>query len=277
MRDPNPEQVSTKQETLIATLAKRLSGLDWRTWFGLVLTLAWPMLGSFYIRITVGWNAFTVLPADELGNFLEGAFAPLAFLWLVIGYFIQQRELERNTEALSSQLQQIERSAEQAVIQSEKLAESEVHARQETFLTIAENVRRQLGTTVGLLFISSQSAAADGTVTQEEQSALFSRMGQSDPEVFTRRLLELHLTLTDDVSRLALFYGTEVRARHTNNFLFTFERLLARAGAVDADQMIRDSLYGAGHGLLYQIAKRHQSNAPEELRDPARTGTHINM
>jgi hypothetical protein len=277
MRDPNPEQVSTKQETLIATLAKRLSGLDWRTWFGLVLTLAWLMLGYFYIRITVGWNAFTVLPADELGNFLEGAFAPLAFLWLVIGYFIQQRELERNTEALSSQLHQIERSAEQAVIQSEKLAESEVHARQETFLTIAENVRRQLGTTVGLLFISSQSAAADGTVTQQEQSALFSRMGQSDPEVFTRKMLELNLVLTDDASRLALFYGTEVRARHTNNFLFTFERLLARAGAVDADQMIRDSLYGAGHGLLYQIAKRHQSNAPEELRDPARTGTHINM
>jgi hypothetical protein len=276
MRDPNPEQVS-KQETLIATLAKRLSGLDWRTWFGLVLTFAWLMLGYFYIRITVGWNAFTVLPADELGNFLEGAFAPLAFLWLVIGYFIQQRELERNTEALSSQLQQIERSAEQAVIQSEKLAESEVHARQETFLTIAENVRRQLGTTVGLLFISSQSAAADGTVTQQEQSALFSRMGQSDPEVFTRKMLELNLVLTDDASRLALFYGTEVRARHTNNFLFTFERLLARAGAVDADQMIRDSLYGAGHGLLYQIAKRHQSNAPEELRDPARTGTHINM
>ena len=277
MRDPTPEQVSAKQETPIATLVKRLSALDWRTWFGLVLTFAWLMLGYFYISITVGWNAFTVLPADELGNFLEGAFAPLAFLWLVIGYFIQQRELERNTEALSSQLHQIERSAEQAVIQSEKLAESEVHARQETFLTIAENVRRQLGTTVGLLFISSQSAAADGTVTQEEQSALFSRMGQSDPEVFTRRMLELHLVLSDDASRLALFYGTEVRARHTNNFLFTFERLLARAEVVDADQMIRDSLYGAGHGLLYQIAKRHQSNAPEELRDPARTGTHINM
>jgi hypothetical protein len=240
-----------------------------------VLTFAWLTLGYFYIRITVGWNAFTVLPADELGNFLEGAFAPLAFLWLVIGYFIQQRELERNTEALSSQLQQIERSAEQAVIQSEKLAESEVHARQEAFLTIAENVRRQLGTTLGFLYISSQSAAADGTVTQEEQSALFSRMGQSDPEVFSRRMLETHIILNDEASRFALFYGTEVRARHTNNFLFTFERLLARAEAVDADQIIRDSLYGAGHGLVYQIAKRHQLNAPEELGDPDRTGTYF--
>ena len=277
MRDATSQQVSAVQKPPAGTLAKRLSALDWRTWFGLVLTFAWLLLGYIYIRITVGWNAFTVLPADELGNFLEGAFAPLAFLWLVIGYFIQQRELERNTEALSSQLRQIERSAEQSVIQSEKLAESEVHARQETFLTIAENVRRQLGTTVGLLFISSQSAAADGSVTQDEQSALFSRLGQNDPEVFTRRMLETHIMLSDEVSRFALFYGTEVRARHTNNFLFTFERLLARAEAVDADQIIRDSLYGSGHGLLYQIAKRHQLNAPEELRDPARTGTYVKM
>jgi hypothetical protein len=277
MQDAISEQVSSAQKPPAATLMKRLSSLDWRTWFGLTLTFAWLLLGYIYIRITVGWSAFTVLPADELGNFLEGAFAPLAFLWLVIGYFIQQRELERNTAALSSQLHQIERSAEQSVIQSKKLAESELHARQETFLTIAENVRRQLGTTVGLLFISSQSAAADGTVTQEEQSALFSRLGQSDPEVFTRRLLETHIILNDEASRFALFYGTQVRARHTNNFLFTFERLLARAEAVDSDQIIRDSLYGTGHGLLYQIAKRHQHNAPAELRDPARTGTYINM
>jgi hypothetical protein len=277
MRDSGPEQVAAEQQPRAVTLLNRLSNLDWRTWFGLVMTLSWLLLGYTYIRTTVGWDAFTVLPADELGNFLEGAFAPLAFLWLVIGYFIQQRELEQNTAALRSQLQQIERSAEQSVIQSEKLAESEVHARQETFLTIAENVRRQLGTTVGLLYISSQSAAADGSVTQEEQSALFSRMGQSDPEVFTRRMLETHLILSDDASRFALFYGTDVRARHTNNFLFTFERLLARAEAVDADQMIRDSLYGAGHGLLYQIAKRHQQTAPDELRDPERTGTYIKM
>ncbi len=277
MRDSIPEQVSAKQKPPAVPLVSRLSSLDWRTWFGLVVTLAWLLLGYFYIRVTVGWNAFTVLPADELGNFLEGAFAPLAFLWLVIGYFIQQRELERNTEALSSQLHEIERSAEQSVIQSEKLAESEVHARQQTFLTIAQNVRAQLGTTTGLLFISSQSAAADGHVTQEEQSALFSRLGQNDPEVFTRRLLETHIMLDDEASRFALFYGTDVRARHTNNFLFTFERLLARAEAVDPDQVIRDSLSGTGHGLLYQIAKRHQLNAPEELRDPARTGTYVKI
>ena len=80
-----------------------------------------------------------------MGNFLEGAFAPLAFLWLVIGYFLQQKELEQNTEALRAQATEIQRTAEQAVIQSQQLQASELHARQETFLQIANAVRGQLG------------------------------------------------------------------------------------------------------------------------------------
>lgn len=275
---PIPQPVSVEPPPAAVAFRQRLSNLDWRTWLGMALTFAWLLLGYFYIRRTVGWSAFTSLPVDDLGNFLEGAFAPLAFLWLVIGFFIQQRELQQNTEALQSQLKEIERSAEQSVIQSAQMAESVVHARQETFLKIAQNVRSQLGTTAGLLFISSQSQAADGRVTPEEQSALFARLGQNDPEVFSRRLLETHIILANEPdAQFRLFFGSAVRARHTNNFIFTFERLLARAEAVDPDNMIRDSLYGSGHGLLYQIAKRHQRNAPEDFADPARTGTYIQL
>ena len=76
---------------------------DWRIWFGLIITGAWLMLGAAYIYDSIGWTNIGRLPADELGSFLEGAFAPLAFLWLVIGYFLQQKELEQNTEALRAQ------------------------------------------------------------------------------------------------------------------------------------------------------------------------------
>ena len=79
MRDSIPD---AEQEN--ATLVSRLASLDWRTWFGLVLTFSWLLLGYFYIRITVGWNAFTVLPADELGNFLEGAFAMTILRMMVV-------------------------------------------------------------------------------------------------------------------------------------------------------------------------------------------------
>jgi hypothetical protein len=248
--------------------------VDWRTWLGLSLTIAWLLLGALYVSDQIGWSQFAALNADALGSFLEGAFAPLAFLWLVIGYFLQQKELQQNTRALEAQAQEIQRSAEQAVIQSQKMAESEMHARQQAFLQIAESVKRQLGSIGGMLFISSQGSDAEGNVTAEEFSELFSMKAGQDPEIFSRRLLESH-TRARPERQLAMFYGTPVRARHSNNFIYTFERLLARAQLVDTDNMIRDSLLGSAHGFVYSLAKRHRAGAPEELADPSRTGTDI--
>ena len=235
---------------------------DWRIWLGLSVTTAWLILGSIYISSNIGWLNLDRIPADELGNFLEGAFAPLAFLWLVIGYFLQQKELQQNTEALRQQ--------------SEQMAESVQHARQDTFLQVVRNVRYQLGTISGFLYISSQSINADGTVTAEEQSRLFAEQSAADPEVFSRRLLELNIQL-DDEQRYQLFYGTEIRARHSNNFIFTFERLMRRAEQVDTDNMIKDALLSNGHGMLYRNAKRHQANAPEDLADHRLTGAYLNV
>jgi len=239
------------------------------------VTAGWLLLGFLYIDTTVGWDRFVHLRVDQLGSFLEGAFAPLAFLWLVIGYFLQQQELEQNTLVLQAQLLEVSRSAEQAVIQSEKMAANEVHARQETFLRVAQSVRSQLGTIMGLLFISSQSAAADGTVSVEEQAHLFAQLSQGDPEVFSRRMLEVYIATEDPVTQFNLFYGTPVRARHSNNFLHAFERLISRAQEVDADNLICDALYSNAHGLVYGIIKRHQHEAPPDLADRNVTGARI--
>lgn len=244
---------------------------DWRIWLGLGLTIGWLALCGLWISVD-GWSAFTALPLGDLGSFLEGAFAPLAFLWLVIGYFLQQKELEQNTEALKAQSEEIQRTAEQAVIQSEKMAASEIHARQEAFLQVYRAVRNQLGTIMGFLFISSQASTADGTVTPEEQSRLFSGSGR-DPELFSRKMLELHFALASDPDQqYELFYGTQIRARHSNSFIYTFERLLARAAAVDEEDIIRDAFLGGGHGMVYRIAKGHQRKAPPELASYEHTG-----
>ncbi len=249
--------------------------LDWRIWLGLSLTVGWLALGAMYISTTIGWGKFSSLPAAELGSFLEGAFAPLAFLWLVIGYFLQQKELEQNTNALLAQAAEIQRSAEQAVIQSEKMAQSEIHARQDTFLRILKTVYAELGSITGLLFISSQ--AGEGRVSPEEVSQLFSMLSAQDTETFSRRLVTTHVQISDPDERFALFYGTEVRARHSNNFIFSFERLMRRAQEVDSDDMIRDSILASAHGFVYRIAKPHQTNAPKELADYKITGRFIDF
>ena len=52
---------------------------DWRLSLGLGVTGVWLALGFLYIANVVGWLDFARQPAPELGGFLEGAFAPLAF------------------------------------------------------------------------------------------------------------------------------------------------------------------------------------------------------
>ncbi len=116
-------------------LLTALRQIDWRIFMGIILTTVWMVAGIIYLRgANIEQAAIYDIPLENIGSFLEGAFAPLAFLWLVIGLFVQQKELADNTEVLR-----------QTSIQSEKqttaIAATEMNARQETFFKIADNVK----------------------------------------------------------------------------------------------------------------------------------------
>ena len=53
---------------------------DWRIMFGLTVTIGWLIMLSLYVDRAIGWAQMPDAPIEQLGNFLEGAFAPLAFL-----------------------------------------------------------------------------------------------------------------------------------------------------------------------------------------------------
>ena len=40
---------------------------------------------------------------NQLGDFLAGVFAPIAFFWLIMGYVQQGKQLEQNIEAIEQQ------------------------------------------------------------------------------------------------------------------------------------------------------------------------------
>lgn len=259
----------------IAAAGSARRGLDWRVWLGLGLTFTWLSLGALFL-IMSGDGPSLLHDAGALGSFLEGAFAPLAFLWLVIGYFLQQRELSQNTEALRLQFQEVRRQVEQATIQSRAIAANEQHARQDTFLSISQQVNYQLGTIAGFLFLSSQGAAGTGAVDSEEISELFRQLTRGDPQVFSLRLLNLAVNAEGSEAH-ELFYGTPTRARHSNNFIHTFDRLVNRAEECDPEGMIAEALRLNTHGLVHQIMLRERQDASPDLADPDRTGTYLNI
>ena len=80
---------------------------------GLITTITYLGVLAIYVGKSIGWANIGNAPIEIMGNFLEGAFAPLAFLWLVIGYFLQKKELMQNTDAIKMQYIEIQKSARQ--------------------------------------------------------------------------------------------------------------------------------------------------------------------
>ena len=214
---------------------------DWRIWFGLSLTFLWFCFLLAYIDRNVGWSSFIDLSIEEMGTFLEGAFAFLAFLWLVIGLFIQQSVLAENNEELRRNNLQSEK-------QTQAIAATEMNARQEAFFKIAESTRRQLGSISGLLFISSQGPVGNSNYSSDDLAEVWKQFAGGDSEVFSRLFLTMGAASTDVFKEL--FYGTEIRRRHTENFLVGYDRLIELAKGCDTDNIILDTLIYSAHGLL---------------------------
>lgn len=231
---------------------KIFRGHDWRIWLGAVVSVLWIAGGIGYVR-----NVSVVEPGykfslDVVGNFLEGAFAPLAFLWLVLGLFIQQRELADNTAA-------IRRTSEQSEKQTQAIAATEMNARQETFFKIAAGVNHQLGGISGMLLTSGLGPTGSGRYDHEYMDHQFSQAAMGDCEVFARMFVSMNYP--EEGGLRELLYGTEIRRKHTRNFRHTFDRLRRLARNCDVDGIIEDSLKQTAFGLLH---RRMLENEPED-------------
>lgn len=108
------------------------------------------------------------------GDFFAGFFAPLAFLWLVLGYLQQGEELKHSTEALKLQAEELRNSVaqqSQLVSISREQVKQEQEALQEErerlkdiarpkFVLIPEGVGRREGGFVYFLRVSNVGNAA---------------------------------------------------------------------------------------------------------------------
>lgn len=215
--------------------------VDWRIALGLILTTVWMTLGVTYLLGIVGFSAFVALPTGEIGSFLEGAFAPLAFLWLVIGHFMQQKEISTNTKAIQ--------------VQEQSARRLEMHSRRDSYFKLLSLVEEQLGAIAGFHFTSVCGPTGTQEVSQEEFADMRTNASTGDCTLFIRKMSTLAITHRADAHKLEeIFFGTEIRQRHSNNFENTFNKLLREAESVDTDDMIRNALLrGSSAGMLYHI------------------------
>lgn len=79
--------------------------------FGLALTASWIVAMAAYVFVSR--TQFIAMKPFETADFFGGAFAPLAFLWLVLGFFQQGEELRHSADALWLQGKELQNSVEQ--------------------------------------------------------------------------------------------------------------------------------------------------------------------
>jgi hypothetical protein len=84
---------------------------DKRFSIGITLTVAWLFVMAMVLFLYQ--NSLSDLKPNEWGDFFAGFFAPLAFLWLVLGYLQQGQELKLSTEALRLQADELRHSVQQ--------------------------------------------------------------------------------------------------------------------------------------------------------------------
>lgn len=230
--------MSNKQE-------KKFS-LDWRVAFGAALTILWISAGVVYLLAKVGWGNFVNLPTGDIGSFLEGAFAPLAFLWLVIGHFMQQSEISANTKA--------------AHLQEQSARRQELYSRRNSYFKLLSLVQEQLGSIAGYHYISVCGPTGTGDITRDEYATMRSDAAHGDASLFVRKMVSLAVLYNEQPEGLQeIFFGTDIRERHSINFVETFKKLLKSAEAVDHDDMVVSALlYGSPSGLLYRIIRHLQ-------------------
>ncbi len=224
--------------------------MDWRVTLGLSLTVMWISAGLVYLLNVVGLVNFVYLPTADIGSFLEGAFAPLAFLWLVIGHFMQQKEITANTQAIK--------------IQEQSARRLEVHSARDSYFKLLTLVQSQLGAIAAFHYMSVCGPSGTGELSNDEFTEQRAASASGDHAWFIRKLISLAAQNQDNPEKLQdIFFGTDVRKRHSDNFHSTFRRLLNAAVEVDTDEMLQDALLnGSAEGLWYRMILHVKGEQP---------------
>lgn len=76
--------------------------------FGFIFTVVWFSFIAWFVY-SHEINIFS-LSLNEYGDFLAGAVAPIAFLWLILGYMQHGQELKENTNAIVEQKNEYSKS-----------------------------------------------------------------------------------------------------------------------------------------------------------------------
>jgi hypothetical protein len=156
MNDPWSERLMNMTEEVTAPEIDHRPSATRVTRWGIGITVAWLVI----LVALIIWKAGAVpkLGLNEWGDFLSGAAAPLALLWLVLGYFQQGIELRQNTAALQLQYEELKRQVSETA-------------------ELAKNSARQAEAAEGLVSVTGESVRQAAEQAEASYRPIFTLHG----------------------------------------------------------------------------------------------------
>lgn len=130
--------------------------VEWYAAYGTVI-----YIGIIVLVIAAKLDELFELKLNELGDFLAGAFGPVGFLWLVLGFLQQGRELKLSSDALRLQADELKNSVEQQSIMA-SAALKQIESQSLAFDLQLQESERQMSALFSFEFISDVGKSHSG-------------------------------------------------------------------------------------------------------------------
>lgn len=213
-----------------------------RSQVGLVLTVFWVIGGALYLYFAIGWPQVKEISPNELGDFLSGFAAPLAFFWLVIGYFQQGEELRLQREELELQRHEVARLADDTERQAAAVEANEKHTRRDTFIHYCEFVsQEQKIIALRILQIVIGMQQTRDFLKYSGESSEFFIFYAAVSNIFPARIDKFEDRLATSIE-----FNSLIRSYRMN-----FDNLMEESSRFDESNSMRRQIEGSAMGTLY--------------------------
>lgn len=201
-------------------------------------TLGWVGFGFSVIYVGLvswltirRWGDFQTLKPNEIGDFLAGAFGPLAILWLILGFFQQGIELRQNSEALHLQAAELANSVGQ---QRElvKVARDQYESDREALQIQIDSLKEEREKQRRLSLPKFSIAAGGSHSVESAHTVTFSNYGNTCTELKIH-LMEEQYSFTPDFYPLVQM-GTGITSKLTLPRIPPFEKSFVKLSFLDS-------------------------------------------
>lgn len=125
-------QPESTDQSLISNRHEKSSNLLF--WGGIAATEAWILIGAALLIFGTDWSQ--PLKPNDLGDVLAGLCAPIAFLWLVLGFIQQGQELRMQVAELQHSVEQQRHLVDTTVQEHARLRQIDENATKARFVFV---------------------------------------------------------------------------------------------------------------------------------------------